>query len=99
MALKMTVNYKTLTLPEAYLRVVRPQIDLSKDAMSFGVWMFPSQDAAADIGNMLDDAAIAHSGVPYDMSGGNAFEQAYCYLKTLPEYEGAIDVLEVEQSP
>ncbi|QTD91751.1 hypothetical protein [Burkholderia anthina] len=34
----------------------------------------------------------------YDMDGDNPIKQAYEYLKTLPEFQGAIDVLETGQA-
>ncbi|NIF80129.1 hypothetical protein F3J20_22505 [Paraburkholderia sp. Cy-641] len=97
MALKKTIIYKTINLPDAYLRVVCPQFDLTKKTMSFGVWAFASQDAAGDWNNSLDGAATTYADVPYDMAGANAYEQAYTHLKSLPDFAGAVDVLEVGQ--
>ncbi|MBC8642139.1 hypothetical protein IAG25_35630 [Caballeronia sp. EK] len=92
MALKKSATYKTLEIPAAYYRVVLPQIELSGNSMSFGVWMYPSQDAAADSNNMLSDAAVSYNGVSFNVAGADPFTQAYAYLKTLPEFEDAVDV-------
>jgi hypothetical protein len=98
MALQKAITYKSIQLADAYFRVVRPQIDTSKNTMSFGVWAFPSQATASDQANMLSDVALYYSGAPYSISGSNPFEQAYAYLKTLPDFEGATNVLEAGQT-
>jgi hypothetical protein len=98
MALKKALTYKSIALPDAYFRVVLPTIDSNKTSMSFGVWAYPTEAAAADAANMLADVAVTFSGVAYDLIGKNVFEQAYTYLKTLADYAGAIDVLEPGQT-
>jgi hypothetical protein len=98
MGLKKAITYKSIQLDGAYFRAVLPQIDTSKDTMSFSVWVFPSQPNADDQDNMLGDLAAYYSGVPYAIAGANPFTQAYDYLKTLPDFAGATDVLETGQS-
>jgi len=97
MALQKAVIFKSLQIPSAYFRVVRPQIDATKNTMSFDVWAYPSQDAAADQANLLSDICAHYSAAPYSIAGSNPFEQAYAYLKTLPDYEGVVDVFEAGQ--
>lgn len=97
MALQKAVTYKSLQLGAAYFRIVRPQIDTSKNTMSFSVWAFPSQATASDQANMLSDIAAYHEAVPYSISGANPFEQGYDWLKTQPDFAGATDVLEAGQ--
>jgi len=97
MALSKAVTYKTIQMNAAYFRVVRPQIDVAKNTMSFSVWPFPSQATASDQTNLLSDIAEFYTDVPYSVAGSNPFEQAYAYLKTLPEYTGATDVFEAGQ--
>ena len=98
MALSKAITYKSIPLAAAYFRVVRPQIDMPKNTMSFSVWAFPSEATASDQSNMLGDLAAYYDGVPYSVAGSNPFEQAYEYLKTLPDFSGATNVLEVGQS-
>ena len=98
MALTKATTYNTVALPNAYYRAVYPQIDFSKTTMSFRVWVYPSQVQADTAGApALDDLAETHSGVPYSLSGANPLEQAYAYLKTLPAYASATNVLEAGQ--
>jgi hypothetical protein len=97
MALNKAVTYKTIQMNAAYFRVVRPQIDVAKNTMSFSVWPFPSQATASDQANLLSDLAEYYTAAPYSVTGSNPFEQAYAYLKELPEYAGAIDVFEAGQ--
>jgi hypothetical protein len=98
MALQQALTYKSISLPSAYFRVVRPSVDPGKTTMSFGLWPYPTQDAASDDANMLGAAAVTFNDVAYDVTGANIFEQAYVYLKTLPEYANATDVLEPGQT-
>jgi hypothetical protein len=97
MALTLALTYKGINLATAYYRVVGPQIDFSKNTMSFGVWPFSDQASATDAINVLGDAAVTITGAPYSISGVNVFQQAYDYLKTLSEFSGATDVLETGQ--
>lgn len=98
MGLKKAITYKSIEITEAYFRVIRPQIDVSKNSMTINVWVFPTQAASEDPANMLSDRAMYYNDVPYDISGSNPFEQAYAHLKTLPEFEGAVDVFEAGQT-
>lgn len=97
MALEKAITYKSIQLAGAYFRVVRPQIDTSKNTMSFNVWAFPSQATAADQANMLSDIAAYFEAVPYSILGANPFEQGYDWLKAQPDFAGATDVLEAGQ--
>jgi hypothetical protein len=97
MAFQLALTYKGATFAAAYYRVALPQIDFDKNTMSFGVWPFANQAAASDRANLLSEAAVTINDAPYNLSGTNVFQQAYDYLKTLPQYAGAVDVLEEGQ--
>lgn len=98
MALQKAFTYKGLAIPACYFRVVAPQVDISKTTMSFRVWPFVTQDQSTDASNALADVTVVVAAAPYSLTGPNIFEQAYEYLKTLPEFEGATDVLEAGQT-
>lgn len=84
MALQLDVNFRDISVPAAYVIAALPQIMHSKAVMTFGAWYKATPDS-----ELFD--AVSHQ-CAYDINGANPFEQAYEYLKTLPEFAGAIDV-------
>ena len=70
-----------ITVEGCYLRVEHPS--LTKDTLSFHLRKY----VAIDKPFFAED--IISCG--YDILGANPFEQAYTYLKTLPEYADAVD--------
>jgi len=97
MALTQALTYKGLTIPAAYYRVVFPQVDFGLTTMSFGLWAFADQTAATVRSNSFPDIALTFTNVPFSMTGGNIFDQAYAYVKTLPEFANATNVYEAGQ--
>ena len=83
MAIKKTVATETgLTANNAYIRITNISITNKEHAvanLSFGV----------------DETAMPfqHKTIPfaYDLQGNNAWKQAYTHIKTLPEYQDAVD--------
>ena len=67
---------------DAYHRVESVSL-VGKDQISFHVRSY----AAPDTPFFQEDVLSA----PYELSGGNPLSQAYEHLKTLPEFEGAVD--------
>lgn len=98
MALQQAITYKSVPIPAAYIRVRCPQIDLTKDMMSFSVSVYPSQSAATDDNALPGVTSPGFVNVPYALTGGNLFQQAYVYLKTLPEFATAVNVMEAGQT-
>ncbi|MFT4190837.1 MAG: hypothetical protein QM617_04840 [Comamonas sp.] len=90
MALLKDSEYRGLAVPSAYIRVVGPAINPDKTSMTFAV------HCHAAAGTELLLAATRECA--YDIDGPNPFCQAYAYLKTLAEFEGAEDVLEEGQT-
>ena len=82
MALSKTIDYKGVTIADAYHRVWA--VTLSKTEISFGLGVHASADA-----DMID--STSHT-CAYDIAGDNPIKQAYEHLKTLPEFAGAADV-------
>lgn len=83
MALRKSVIFKGIPVPNAYITVVTPTIHSGNKDMSFGI------QYSVDAGN---PAFFADSGAClYDLKGGNPIEQAYAHLKTLHEFEGCLD--------
>jgi hypothetical protein len=79
-------NFETrfgLTLVNAYHKVMSVKIE-NKTSMAFSVGVFV--DAAKEI----PAQAISYF-CDYDLNGGNALNQAYNHLKSLPEFVGAVD--------
>lgn len=86
MALKKSITFRGIPVPDAYIKVYCPQITPTKDQIGFGVHTY----AAADLplSDVLDAVTMS---APYDLDGPNPLAQAYEHLKTLPEFAGAVD--------
>lgn len=82
MALSKTIDYKGVTIADAYHRVWA--VTLSKTEISFGLGIHASADA-----DMI--ASTSHT-CAYNIAGDNPIKQAYEHLKTLPEFADAADV-------
>lgn len=83
MALKIDTTYKGFPISGAYVAVLVPTISMDKTEMAFNI-----QTSASEGSEALDNQYITS---PYMIDGGNPFSQAYEYLKTLPEFLGAMD--------
>lgn len=81
MALKKTIVFKGIDVRDAYFKVWNFQG--AKDFLQVSVSMFAVID-----GEMLDSKQYS---IPYVLDGENPIKQAYEYLKTLPEFENAVD--------
>lgn len=83
MALRINTEYRGLQVNNAYATVCQPAISANKTEVEFCVVYRagPEHDQFTSV--MLQG--------PYDLSGDNPYEQAYAYLKTLPEFAGAED--------
>lgn len=84
MALKIDTTYKAIVVPNSYVIVARMAISDDKSTLSFGAWYKVSQ-----VAEMFK--AVSYT-MPYNIEGDDPFSQAYTYLKTLPEFAGAVDV-------
>jgi len=83
MALKQDmVTVSGIKVPGAYRRVEGITI-IGKTEINFQVRSYNDVTLPA----FADES---HS-CPYAMGGSNPFDQAYVYLKTLPEFAGAVD--------
>lgn len=83
MAISKDVEFKGIKVKDAYITVRCPTIHAGNDRVSFGVHFSVTPDSGAF------DSIIAECG--YDLLGDNPVEQAYLYLKTLPEFSDATD--------
>lgn len=83
MALKIDTTYKGFPIVGAYVVVLVPTISMDKTEMAFNV-----QASATAGSEALHNAYLT---APYKVEGSNPFEQAYEYLKGLPEFAGATD--------
>jgi hypothetical protein len=79
-------NFETqfgFTLVNAYHKVMSVKIE-NKTSMAFSVGAFVNSEKE------IPAQAISYS-CSYDLNGGNALNQAYNHLKSLPEFAGAVD--------
>jgi hypothetical protein len=84
MALQKTIQSNFgLRIPSAYHRVGRIQI-VNKTEMTFVLNAFVDDKVGIPVEAQSYSCA-------YDLTGDNAFAQAYNYLKTLPEFIDAVD--------
>lgn len=79
---KTTTTHHGIEVVDAYFRAVNFIFD-SKTKMTFNVECF----ADPEMRPLTQDQYSC----TYNLSGGNPHTQAYNYLKTLPEFEGAVD--------
>lgn len=83
MAIKKTVfTPHGFTAHDAYHKVISVLIE-DKTKMTFS--------CAAKKESVNEPFVISQHSCAYDISGGNPIAQAYAYLKTLPEFLGAVD--------
>lgn len=83
MALKK--DHKTATgiiVKGAFFRI--ESVKVNKTSMQLSVNVSAKSDTP-----VIDNFGYAAN---YDLTGGNPLEQAYCYVKGLPEFDGATDV-------
>lgn len=85
MALKATVNFKGINVADAYVKVVNFSGD--KNSLAFQVGNYGPANESGE--RELFDST--HRSCDYALDGSNALQQAYTYLKTLPEFAGAKD--------
>lgn len=89
MGLQVAINFRGIDLAEAYLQVTDFSGD--KGMLRFSVSTYAVRGSQALQGDLYQ--------CPYDLtSGKNALCQAYEYLKTLPQFIKAVDVLESGQT-
>ncbi len=78
-------------VPAAYVRIVLYTHDIKSDAVSFAVEFHINQQARNRNRGPIKGAAYLVNGV--DLAGtGSIRNQLYTWLKTLPEFAGALDV-------
>jgi len=91
MALQKSLTDDTgTTHPEAYIKANSVVInkDIDKWMIDFDIVVFHT------VNNKLKRSVSIYSRyqVEYNLTGDNPLIQAYTYLKTLPEFSGALDV-------
>lgn len=83
MALRKTVDFRGVIVPNAYVRVQPLTIQAGNAQMEFGIQIMVNATASP-----FEVYAI---GANYNLEGGNPIRQAYDYLKTLERFQGAED--------
>jgi|SaaInlStandDraft_3_1057020.scaffolds.fasta_scaffold66807_2 hypothetical protein len=82
MALLQNKEVKGFNLSGVYIKVEK--FIGTKDTLIINISMKSGKDAP--------HFDLVDYGCPYNLEGDNPIKQAYAYLKTLPEFEGASDV-------
>lgn len=90
MALQVSTTVLGFDVPEAYVRVVNMGVSRQAGETAIEVAVFKS---ALDLTNSLENRVFAAPSI-LDATGvtGDLRAVAYDYLKTLPEFAGALDV-------
>lgn len=83
MGLNVNSEFHGIKIPNAYAALTDETITLRRDDMSFAV--------AFSVSKWHAPFKVIGYSSPYEINGPSPFDQAYAYLKTLPEFEGAID--------
>lgn len=92
MALMKNITLKNdLQVNDAYIRI--DTVSGSKDSLNISVNSYVSQDSFNDGKSYLEQNFYTFMPSVED-NAANFIKQGYEHLKTLPEYAGAIDVLE-----
>lgn len=92
MALKILVTADSgLTVENSYARI--EWFNGSKEAMGFSLNYYVSQEALQEGKSMITQKMFSFRPL-VNIDSDNFIKQGYEYLKTLPEFEGATDVLE-----
>lgn len=97
MAIKNATVFKTIVLPEAYVRVVevRPSAIRNKTDVIYQVWASEAHRNTAKA-TPLETKEVEFA---FEAATGDIFSWAYAKLKSLPEFATAVDVLEPAQTP
>jgi hypothetical protein len=83
MALSLTVQQETgIEVQDAYIQVVSALVHKNQTATACYLTFADTKKLP------LDSTEVTY---PYDLNGSNPIKQAYLYLKSLPEFEGAED--------
>jgi hypothetical protein len=83
MAIRKTIDFKGITVPNAYIQVTSLSIKADWEHMEFsGQMMIDANSPPFD--------GLSHE-CPYNLEGGNPVRQAYDFLKTLEKYAGSED--------
>lgn len=85
MAIKINFNWQGIQLNEVYVRVIRVMVEPNEMFIYLG-YFGPENDKG--LRGLLTFKDV---NVLYDLAGFNPIKQAYEHLKTLPEFEGAVD--------
>ncbi|MDR6581619.1 MULTISPECIES: hypothetical protein [Pseudomonas] len=83
MALALDLIYKNVEVKGAYVTVAVVTLGTDKAEMNFSVQTCAEPNC--------EPLTYVYHTTRYDMDGENPFKQAYEYLKSLPEFEGATD--------
>lgn len=82
MALSQSMTYRGITIPQAYIKVIR--IIGNKSSVTCTVGVFSDVSSSEQVFDMSFS-------FDYDIDGDNPIAQSYAHIKTIPEFLTAID--------
>ncbi|GKL73277.1 hypothetical protein [Klebsiella pneumoniae] len=83
MALKMTFNFNGVTVVDGVLNVIMPSISTDQTTLNFGLAYRVSESDP-----LLNSETYS---CPYDLMGADPFIQAYNYIKSLSQFNDAVE--------
>ena len=81
--LKMTFNFNGVTVTDGVLNVIMPSISTDQTTLSFGLAYRVSESDP-----LLNSETYS---CPYDLTGADPFTQAYNYIKSLSQFNDAVE--------
>ncbi|HBQ4906466.1 TPA: hypothetical protein ACJ2PF_005231 [Klebsiella pneumoniae] len=83
MALKMTFNFNGVTVVDGVLNVIMPSISTDQTTLNFGLAYRVSESDP-----LLNSETYS---CQYDLTGADPFTQAYNYIKSLSQFNDAVE--------
>ena len=81
--LKMTFNFNGVTVTDGVLNVIMPSISTDQTTLSFGLAYRVSESDP-----LLNSETYS---CPYDLTGADPFARAYNYIKSLSQFNDAVE--------
>ncbi|HCQ7309363.1 hypothetical protein ACX803_18495 [Klebsiella pneumoniae] len=81
--LKMTFNFNGVTVTDGVLNVIEPSISTDQTTLNFGLAYRVSESDP-----LLNSETYS---CPYDLTGADPFAQAYNYIKSLSQFNDAVE--------
>jgi hypothetical protein len=97
MALRLATSFKTLSVPEAYVRVISVTPDVLAKTTTVKYQLWSSKQHRKDF--LSTPLEIGVRTFPYTAETGDIIAWAYTQLKTLQEFSVAEDIIDLPPAP